>query len=195
MSGIENAPLSNPTFNETFKRRKGELITLHASNVTEGALDENDIKLGVEARVINPDLEHQHVVALWRTADEMAFTMGYSPNNKEEYYDARAAIYRGLSFAFQIVDGLTNEPIDSFSTDYLTEIVQYENPKALLKADVMDYLEQRESISDFITRFISDIDETESMRYSESVELSAGLVFMLSEREYERMYNQAQSDK
>ena len=104
----------------------------------------------------------------------------------ESAKDVHVAIYRAMAFGFQVVDDIRRAPIHTLTTTYLSEVFNAEEPGDEVRADVHAYLEANPGLAGLLYSFMPEIDETYD--YAHHVETSAGLVFMLCEREQAEIY-------
>jgi len=127
---------------------------------------------------------------LWGLSNHLS---GMFKLGDETTEDIRAVVYRAMAFGFQVVDDIKCAPIHSLSSKYLSEVFNNDDPVGTIREDVSDYLDARPGISSLLFTFMPEIDET--YKYGHHVELSAGLVFMLCEREQAEIYLRVQGDQ
>lgn len=200
MSNVEHELPSRYSLNSAFLEHRDEVVKHHRDGIVAGTLGDKlakpAIEIKMEPRVIDQDLEINHLDSLWGSTDALLSIMGYHA----EDYDAKAAVHRGLSFGLQAAEAIKQVNVNGLATEYLSDIAKYEGSLLLLKGDVLDYLEASPDLSEYIAMHASDINHMKhevpggagevEWIYTDCVELSAGLVFMLTERELARIYSE-----
>lgn len=134
--------------------------------------------------VINPDDEFSRgYEQLWNIGGSLAKLFALPHEDRD---GVRVAMYRAMSFSFQVVERIKDSPIDKLSLSYLTELPHDEDPAEVISRDVERYLRDNPTIASLIFAFQPHIDET--YQYGYYIEMTAGLIFMLCEREQAETY-------
>ncbi len=130
--------------------------------------------------VISPHSEFSRdSQSLWEVSNMLAVIMHAEGEDLE---DVRTAIYRGISFALQIVDDVKSSPIANISLgDALNMEEDDEDLADSLRQQTSRYVANRRHIDDLLFSFMPELDRTE--RYNHHVETGALLMFLLCERQ------------
>lgn len=176
MSGMENFLPESYQFNTALTEVREPLV----DELYEFVEDLGD--------VIDPQAEFSRPYArLWELSGALAELY---KSETEESEAVRVAMYRGMSFGLQVVDGIKNAPLQTISMKYLEGSPEDVDYATILHTDVQEYLSQRPAIDRLIFSFMPEIDKT--YLYNHHVELAAGLIFMMCEKEQAENYLQAQ---
>jgi hypothetical protein len=91
------------------------------------------------------------------------------------------AMYRAMAFSYQVATMIHGEPAQYDARVYLVALVNKpKNGLDQLNDDVFGYLGDNPHVYSFIARYAEELDGDRDQRYL--VEMSAGLMFMLTER-------------
>jgi len=141
--------------------------------------------------IIDPKQEFSRpYLELWNLS---AFLSGVLKLEGEDPEEVRVAVYRAMAFGFQVVHDVRCLPMETLSMSYLTEVFNNDDPADTLRAEVEDYLDERDELSSLLYTFKPEIDKT--YNYWHHVETSAGLVLMLCERQQAEIYLKRQADE
>lgn len=93
---------------------------------------------------------------------------------------AYEAMYRAAVFAFQIAENVHGDSTKFEAGRYIRMLVERPDGDDLLMNDVQTYLADNPDVSELLDYYIDEIDEGRNLQHV--AELSAGMVFMLIER-------------
>jgi len=168
MPGIENILPPEHQFNTT-------LIELR-----EPLVDELYDYIEEVGDVIDPKLEFSRPhEQYWGLSDGLARLFA---SENEDQESVRAAIYRGICFGFQVVEDVKTAPIEKISMDNWRNVDDVDDSAEAISADVQEYLSARPHVDSLIGMFASEV-AGEYVLCEHHVEIAAGLVLMLCERE------------
>ncbi|HAC56461.1 TPA: hypothetical protein DCF80_03080 [Candidatus Saccharibacteria bacterium] len=93
---------------------------------------------------------------------------------------SRVAIYRAMVFAYEVTQIIHEENARLSVVSYVQHIARSADREEQLRQDVQYYLADNPNIHDLIQYYLDEIDQ--GREKPEAIELGAGLVFMLVER-------------
>lgn len=173
MLGIERALPREYQFDAAAQELREELV-----DFIEDGRQAGDI-IDSEAEFSRP------VEKFWALSHVLAATC---KSESEDLTAVHVAMYRGASFALQVVDDIKPGPIRQISLDSIADIAADEDVAETVQLQVQEYLSEHPEIDGLLGRFMPDIDTTNL--YNHHTETAAGLLFMLCERSVAEQYIQ-----
>lgn len=126
---------------------------------------------------------------LWAATGNLSRYMVYPRENINEVH---AAIYRGVSFGYDITEAAKEGTLPmrisltEYPLEYMNDILKLSQPKERLLQDTADFLDTHPYADDIIDTCMPQLDET--ARYSHHAKRAAAMVIMACENGYTRLH-------